>query len=260
MDSRLIQAQPLPMLDVVDFPHPPAEERHANPYFPKYTTVRMIISGRSNCGKTVLDYNVMIKHDLCEADRMIFMTTTIGQQFYTQLQELVETTPELKSQIEIYDHLLHIDELKLDKNIKNAISIDDFIERAEDPILMPYFTRSRPLNADVMFLTQAFYPVPPTYRRNSNLIALFRGSCDARDTRNKVWQDHCTDIPFELFDSWYRRYVLRKSTPSENNEWQNGSEHDFLLIDQETTDLRLKYRHGLSEYLPVPIDENEYIQ
>lgn len=248
-------AEPLPALSVTDFPHPEAEVRHDNNYMPKYAPIRMILSGASRSGKTVAAWNIIFKYDLLDAERIVIMTTSGGQILYSQLQDLIESTPEYEEKIEIMNELVPIDDLGLDPEEHNCILIDDFIEKGEDPVLLPYFSRSRHFNADVLFTTQAFYLVPPSYRRNSNMIALFRGSCDHRDSRNKVWRDHFNDIPFDLFDQWYVKYLLAPQSAPEAIKLQGTKHemgHDFLLVDYETPNRYLKYRRGLHEFLAVP--------
>jgi len=264
--GKLACAQPLPPADVTDFPHPAPEVRHDNCYVPPYAPIRAIFAGASRSGKTVLAYNIIIKHNFLNAERIFFITASPAQLFYSQIQKLIDTTPEYQDKVSIIDHLVPIEELDMDENERNCILIDDFIERAEDPILVPYFTRSRHYNADVIFTTQALYLVPPSYRRNSNMIALFKGSCDQKDSRHKVWRDHFNDIPFELFDGWYVKFILAPQSKSsarsgaydmrsaEERNQKPESGHDFLLVDYETPNKFYKYRHGLHEYLPVPED------
>jgi hypothetical protein len=273
------QAQPLPEAPVTDFAHPEPEMRHENDYVPRWAPIRMILAGASGCGKTVLVDNLLIKYDFLNAERIFFITASPAQLYYSQMQDLIDTTPEYQDKIQIIDHLVPIEELGMDEHERNCIFIDDFIEQAEDPMLTPYFTRSRHYNADVLFTTQALYLVPPSYRRNSNMIAIFRGACDQKDTRIRVWRDHFNDIPIELFDHWYIKYILAPQNSAFDEEECGANEnenrvpnsgkskkrrraagsstaagrHDFLLIDYETPNRFLKYRHGLHEYLPVPV-------
>jgi hypothetical protein len=263
--QQLASVAPLPPAPVRDFPHPVPVVRHENDYVPKYTPVRMIIAGASNCGKSVLMYNMVFTYDLFNSDHIHIMAKTLDQPLYVQLIGLVDTTPEYQGKIEFHDELIPIDDLNLDPTEKNLAIIDDFVENVEDPILKAYIFRSRHKNCDVVILTQGIYIVPNCYRRNINMMALFKGSCNSRTTRQCLWRDHFTDIPFELFDKWYMQYVMADQSTTANKKRKNatgGSSlsdsqqqqggHDFLLIDFETTDRFRKYRHGLSDFLPVP--------
>lgn len=211
----------------------------------------MILSGMSRCGKTVLAWN-MIAKDILGTDRLIIMCKARNQILFEQLDKLCESSPELAEKINIFDELKDIDELNIDPEERTTVFIDDFIENKDDPKLQAWFFRSRHKNADVLFTTQAFYNVPPAYRRNSNMIALFKGSCDHRDSRKKVWRDHFSDVPFDLFDKWYCKYVMNQGAVGKQRE-----AHNFLLIDQETVDKMCKYRLNLDEYLAVPM-ENDF--
>jgi hypothetical protein len=112
--------------------------------------------------------------------------------------------------------------------------LDEFRSSKE---LVSYFVRSRPINCDVLLLSQSIYDIPTTFRRNATHWALFHGACDAIQTQKVFHKQVCADVPFDSFHEWYVKCCQNVTNP-----------HDFLWIDCEKgTPLDMKYRNGLSQ-------------
>ena len=142
---------------------------------------RMVIVGAAGSGKTNAAVNIIIE---CNAfERIYIYAKQLDQALYEFLiKNLEKVQAKLKKQIITYSS--EISDIpspdKFDKTKQNLIIIDDMIMEKNLKSVEELYVRSRNKNCSVIFLSQAFYPIPKMIRMNTGYIIL-RGVDNKRD-------------------------------------------------------------------------------
>ena len=134
---------------------------------------RMIICGKSGCGKTNTVLHLLIK-PLIYYDKIYLYSKNLEQEKYIDLSEILERIAEMnKIPIDEIFHssneeLIPISE-KEDRNQKVVI-FDDFV--CENDIIN-YFIQGRQKNCCVIYLSQSYYKTPKDIRINCSHYSIF---------------------------------------------------------------------------------------
>ena len=241
--------------------------RHNNPLFP--SSIRGLIIGKSNCGKTTLLLNLLLKPRWLDYDHLYVFGKSLHQKEYkilkagfekgldkeqitsifenqarfqkTDVLEAIDTcTADNKETVkaEFFDDCTAIpDPSELCPEDKNLMIFDDCILGSQSKA-EAYYTRGRHNNCDSFYISQSYFLLPrKTIRENSNFIILF-----PQDIKNltHIHQDHASDMPLEEF----KRFC--------NSCWE--TKHNFVTIDLSSEKNYGKYRRNFRLFY-IPDDD-----
>ena len=232
--------------------------RNNSPLLPK--NLRSLIVGKSNCGKTVLLLNLLLKKDWLDYNNLLFFGNSLHQKEYRILKKGFEkklsklqilylfqnkgTLAHIEAydgpvygniNAEFYENCANIPDPKsLDPSLKNLLILDDCYLGRQSKAAM-YYTRGRHNNCDTIYISQNYFALPrASIRENSNFIVLFQQNAKSVE---HIHRDHCTDLPYEEFkklceDTW-------------------SVKHNFAVIDLTSSPHAGKYRRNLNcFYIP----------
>ena len=240
--------------------------RNNSPILPK--SIRGLIVGKSNCGKTNLLLNLLLKPDLLDYNKLIVYGKSLFQTKYKVMKsgfdngldkatifnlfnnresiidqdispfeiikQIGETNPSQNPiKCEFFENANEIIDPKELKSTNRNLMIFDDVLLCNQSIINDYYTRGRHSNVDCFYLAQNYFRLPrQTIRENSNFICLFK-----QDNKNiqHIYQDHVShDIPLEEFKN------LCKIC------WKDP--YNFLVIDNTSDINNGKYRHNLDNF------------
>jgi len=189
-------------------------------------SIRCLIVGPANCGKTNLLFNFILNDEMLNYDRLYIYSKTLSQPKYRFLQSLFEDVEqELGKRIAFFHNSqteLAAPE-DLDPSYRNLVVFDDVLLDKQNNIER-YFAQGRHSNADVFYCSQSYTRVPKqVVRDNSNVLIIFPqdelnlkhiyenhvgGDMDFTEFKNLCrW---CWDKPFSFLTidktSWNERY------------------------------------------------------
>ena len=248
-------------MDVTNISLKTKRSRFNNPLLP--SNIRALIVGPSNCGKTILLLNLLLKEGWLDYDNLLVFGNSLFQAEYEiikkgfdnhlgkgQILEIFQNQGE-KTPIEVIEEFnkpkeggitaefyenceLVPDPKSLDKRLKNLLILDDCY-LGKQSTSRSYFTRGRHSNCDVFYISQNYFSLPRnSVRENSNFIILFPQNAKSID---HIYRDHCTDIPFNEFKELC------------NLIW--SQKYNFLTIDLTSAPFNGKYRKNLETfYIP----------
>ena len=250
------------------------EKPKANHHFLFPRSIRGLIVGKSNCGKTTLLNNLLLKDGYLDYTRLLVYGASLHQIEYKLMkaafekklskdqirvlferQKLVQRNGGPEKVIHDYDGVCKgnintdffshgeknvPDPTTLDPSEKNLLILDDVMtfsqKTAED-----YFTRGRHNNVDVFYITQSYHELPRrTIRENSNFLILFQQ--DDKNLRH-IYDDWCSNdkeiLPYPVFKSFCV------------NVWTSKA-HNFVVIDSTRQLNTGKYRKNLNYFWYPP--------
>ena len=245
----------------------------ANHHFLLPHSIRGLIVGKSNCGKTTLLNNPLLKEGCLEYTKLLVYGASLHQIEYklmkaafdkglskNQIRVLFERQKQIQKQggpeevINKYDGICKgrikadffshgegkvPDPTVLDPAEKNLLILDDVMtfsqKTAED-----YFTRGRHNNVDVFYITQSYFELPRrTIRENSYFLILFHQ--DEKNLRH-IFDYWCSgdNLPYPIFKSFCV------------NIW-NEKAHNFVVLDSTRTLTTGKYRKNMEHFWIPPL-------
>ena len=254
-------------MDIKDYSWRQGIERKNCPLLP--SNIRGLIIGKSNCGKTTLLLNLLLRAGWLDYNRLYVFGKSLHQLEYKILRSGFESglSKEQISNIftqqdvlkrynlpplqvidqyngikdggivaSFYDSCDQIpDPRDLNSNDKNLLILDDCFLGKQNKA-EAYYTRGRHNNCDTWYISQNYFRLPrQTIRENSNFIILF-----PQDTKNlnHIYADHCGDIERKDFLELCKKV------------W-SVEKHNFVTIDLTSESLNGKYRRNLdSFYIP----------
>ena len=241
-------------------------KRFNNPLFPK--SKRGIIVGKSNCGKTTLLLNLLLRPGWLDYDNLFVFGKSLFQPEYRILKKAFEENLPKEYILRLFDMREEIQDKEAPpsivlqewaKSVKKKSDIKcNFFETAsdvpdprdlnpEDKNLMIfddlllekqnkcecYYIRGRHSNVDCFYLAQNYFELPRrTIRTNSNFICIFPQ--DTRDLNN-IHFDHVGD---EMTKEEFRKFC--------NKCWEKP--HGFAVIDPTSKKETGKYREGFDNF------------
>ena len=137
---------------------------------------RMLVCGKSGCGKTNTVLHMLIK-PLIYYDKIYLYSKTLEQEKYTHLSEILERIAEVnKIPIDEIFHssseeIIPISEME-DRNQKVVI-FDDYVCEKNQNDIINYFMPGRHKNCCVIYLSQSYYKTPKDIRINCSHYIIF---------------------------------------------------------------------------------------
>lgn len=214
-------------MEIADFtgliPPEDAEEfRGDNPLAPVWP-FRLLIVGPSNCGKTNLLLNLLVKH--LNYDNLFLYSRHLDQPLYKFLID--DIAPKISQLITHDSDIQNMTPLEdLSKEERNLYVFDDFVNEKKQSQIVNVFTNGRHSNCSCIYLAQTYFPVPRGIRLNTNYFAFF--DIHSQRLLSELQSDHATNIDGNAFRDLFSQAVKEP--------------YSFFLIDRHSKLLPLNYR------------------
>ena len=245
-------------------------KRSNNPLLPN--SIRGLIIGKSNCGKTTLLLNLLLKPNWLDYNHLYVFGNTLHQKEYQVMKkaldlgltkqqinnifknqeefEKIKASPleviedyngyrKSEIKVEFYGDCSMIpDPTQLCIDEKNLLILDDCFLGPQNKA-EAYYTRGRQNNCDTFYISQSYFRLPRhTIRENMNFLVLF-----PQDVKNlsHIYADHCDgDMTLTEFKSFCRKV------------W--STDHHFVVIDLTSEKGKGKYRKNFDTfYIPTSV-------
>lgn len=200
---------------------------------------RVLVTGKSGSGKTnaVLDLIMGFK---IHFDHLYLVASSPDQGKYKALIKWLNTMEkafevEHKSYCSMFTVITEPEDMpdlkNVNKEIVNLVLIDDMIMKKNQHIFIDWFVRSRHRSVTIFYLTQDYYKVDITIRKQIQYFISFEA--DSASALEHMSRDLRLTYPK---DEFYRMFERATEQP-------NG----FLLVDRRTTLPLLRFRRGWHE-------------
>ena len=139
-------------------------------------TFRMLICGRSGCGKTNLLFHMLIE-PLFYYDKIYLYAKNLEQEKYQNLlNKMNDFRRETRYDYDIMkvsnDEIIPVNNLPYEDNQK-IIIFDDYVCEKKQREIVDYFIQGRHKNCSVIYLSQSFYKTPRDIRLNCSHYCIF---------------------------------------------------------------------------------------
>ncbi len=237
-----------------DFSMKSNNPRKNNPLLP--STLRMLLIGPCNCGKTNLLLNLILQDGWLDFQSLYILGRSLYQPQYILLRQGLEMGLSKKEMracfrakrmiysgqrpktIEFQFYTSENDfppPQDLPTGLRHLIIFDDVL-MSNQSIIKDWFIRGRHSNADMIYLTQSYFSLDrKLIRANSNYFAIFR---QPYKSLRHLYADYCSDISLEEFIEFCKEV------------W--GKEYNFVSLDLTSTIANRRYRRNWDEfYFPL---------
>lgn len=196
-------------------------------------TIRCIVCGPSNCGKTNLVLNLIFSPQGLHFENVYVFSKSLYQPKYEFLYHVLRKIPEIE-----YQSFSDNDEVPHPSDVKsNSIMIFDDVACGKQENIKNYFSMGRHKHVDTFYICQTYSYIPKQLvRDNANLIIVFK-----QDERNlhHIYNDHVTpDMTFDQF-----KYLCHKI-------WKEGV-RSFIVIDKDADLSKGRYRSGFDTFVKL---------
>ena len=241
------------------------QKRENSPLLP-HNSIRGIIVGKSDCGKTILLMNLLLRADWLDYNHLYVFGKSLHQREYQILRKGFENGLSKEQISNIFDNQEEVtakkmepvklieayinqggvtsgnikanfyndcsseipDPTELNEQEKNLLILDDCLLEKQTKA-EAYYTRGRHNNCDTFYISQNYFRLPrQTIRENANLILLFPQ--DAKNVAH-IHADHCTDIDIKEFKDFCNTVWSRKR-------------YNFVTLDLTSSKFNGKYREN----------------
>src|SRR5436190_1339729 len=191
-------------------------------------TIRCIISGPSNSGKTNVVFNLLFDSNGLVFRNVYLFSKSLNQPKY---RLLATAMPE---EIGYYAYDDNSQVINPNYAKPHSIMIFDDIACEKHDHIRNYFTMGRHNHIDTFYIGQTYSKIPKQLiRDNANFIILFKQ--DDTNLRH-IYNDHVdTDMPFDKFKTLCRL------------AWKNN--YGFLVIDKDKDLYKGRYRIGIDSII-----------
>ena len=191
-------------------------------------SIRCIISGPSNSGKTNILFNLLFDPNGLVFKNIYVFSKSLYQPKYKFLPKVL---PKEIGYFAYDDNSLVVHPSNAEPH---SIMIFDDISCEKHGNIKNYFTMGRHNNIDVFYLGQTYSAIPKQLiRDNTNFLIMFK-----QDEMNlkHIYTDHVTtDMPFDRF-----RHICAEA-------WKDS--HGFLVIDKTRDPNKGRYRIGIDSFI-----------
>lgn len=202
--------------------------RRHGPFLP--STVRCLIVGSSNCGKTNVMISLLVNPNGLRFANVYLYSKSLFQPKYEYLRNIL--TPIKGLGFYAYDSNVSIMEPSEAK--PDSVFIFDDVVCEKQDIIRSYFSMGRHNNVDCFYLAQTYTRAPKQLvRDNANLIIVFKQ--DETNLRH-IFSDHVApDVTFPQFQEMCSKC------------W--GNKYDFMVIDKDREVHEGRYRKGFDIHI-----------
>lgn len=195
-------------------------------------TIRALIVGPSNCGKTNLLINLLEHPNGLKFENVYVYSKTLYQPKYNYLRNLLSGV----KGVGYYTFSEHDEVIPPDEAKPNSVFIFDDVACQKQQHMRDYFCMGRHRNIDSFYLGQSYTHIPKhLIRENANLLIVY--VCDILNIKH-IYDDHVnTDMSFQQFreictECWKNKYgflVINKDVPMDEGRYRKGFD-TFILI------------------------------
>lgn len=193
-------------------------------------TIRCLICGPSNCGKTNLVIGLLLHENGLRFRNVYVYSKTLYQPKYTFLENVLKRVPG----VSYFKYHANNDVLSPQSAKPNSVIIFDDVASEKQNNIRDYFAMGRHKFVDCFYLNQTYTKIPKQLvRDNANLIVLFK-----QDDINlkHVYDEHVnTDMSWLLF-----REMCSKV-------WDNP--YNYLVINKDCTKNEGGYRKSFDTFI-----------
>lgn len=195
-------------------------------------TIRCIISGPSNCGKTNLVVGLLIHENGLHYKNVYVYSKTLFQPKYVFLEKVLQRIPEVTyKKFRDNEEVLSPQEASPD----SVIIFDDVACENQNNI-RDYFAMGRHCNIDSFYLNQTYSKIPKQLiRDNANLIILFKQ--DDINLRHAYDEHVATDMTWSQFKEMCSKI------------WENP--FSYLVINKDCDKNNGCYREKFDTYVVI---------
>lgn len=205
----------------------PCHQRHGN-LLP--STIRCIICGPSNCGKTNVMLSLLINENGVKFKNVYLYSKTAFQTKYQFLSQVLSLVPDAN----FYVFKKNSDVVNLDDVKRDSIMIFDDIICENQNNVRNYFSMGRHKNVDCFYLAQTYSKVPKQLiRDNVNFLIVFK--------QDDVNLKHIYDENVNSDMSW------RSFKEMCSKIWSNT--HSFLTISKDCELNKGRYRQMFDVFI-----------
>lgn len=193
------------------------------------TTIRGIVCGPSNCGKTNVLISLIESPYGVRFENVYVYSKSLQQPKYRYLENLLAPIDE----IGYFTFSNNSDVIPPSEALPNSIFIFDDVACDKQDTIREYFAMGRHSSVDCFYLCQTYAKIPKhLIRDNANLLILFKQ--DGTNLKH-VYNDHVnTDMSYDDF-----RALCQKC-------WQR--KYGFVVIDKDSTLINGRYRRGFNDF------------
>lgn len=188
-------------------------------------TIRGIICGPSNCGKTNLLLSLIESPNGVRFENIYVYSKSLQQPKYQYLETILSCIPS----IGYFTFSNNSDVIPIEESLPNSIFIFDDVACDKQDTIRDYFSMGRHSNVDCFYLCQTYAKIPKhLIRDNANLLVIFKQ--DGTNLRH-IYNDHVnTDMSWEQFGElcgqcWQKKYgflVIDKDSSMQNGRYRKG--------------------------------------
>lgn len=195
-------------------------------------SVRCLVSGPSNCGKTNVVFNLITNPHGLRFNNLYIFSKSLTQPKYQLLEKIISDVKE----ISLYKFDSSSKVMQPNEAKSHSVFIFDDVSSENHDTIRNYFAMGRHNNIDCIYIGQTYSKIPKQLiRDNANLIIIFK-----QDNMNlkHVYNDHVNvDMSFEKL-----KHVCFKA-------WED--KYGFLVIDKEQTINEGRYRIGFDQFIII---------
>lgn len=215
--------------DAVVSPDSPQNKKHGK-LLPN--TIRCIIAGPSNCGKTNMLISLIESENGLSFENLYLYSKTLEQDKYRYLEQLIKSVEGIGFfKFSASDQVIHPSRTRPN----SIIVFDDVIGERNQDIIKEFFCLGRHRNIDCFYLTQTYARVSKhMIRDNCNFVILFKQ--DDLNLRH-VFSD--MGIACDMKFNEFKLFCL--------NCWRE--KYGFVVVDLDSDVNEGRYRKGFDNYL-----------
>lgn len=197
-------------------------------------TIRCIIAGPSNCGKTNVLISLIESENGLSFENLYLYSKTLEQDKYIYLEKLIRSVADIGFfKFSASDQVIHPSITR-----KNSIIIfDDVIGERNQDIIKEFFCLGRHRNIDCFYLTQTYARISKhMIRDNCNFVILFR-----QDDLNLIHVFNDMGIACDMKFNEFKLFCLEC--------WKE--KYGFVVVDLDSDVNSARYRKGFANYLKM---------
>lgn len=197
------------------------------------STVRCIICGPSNCGKTNVTLNMLLDPNGLRFKNVYVFSKSLNQPKYRLLAHIMRGVKEVG-----YYTYSDNEEVPQPNNVRpNSVMLFDDVACERQNHIRDYFAMGRHNNIDSIYMCQTYSRIPKQLvRDNANFIIIFKQ--DDMNLRH-IYNDHVnTDMTFNQF-----KEICAQA-------WNEGK-YGFLVIDKDRELNNGRYRLKFDTFVQV---------